>query len=408
MLPSKTITGFIIFWFLVSPGLAYAEPPDTRIDIDSGQDELISIEKQLDKADNSLQASRMVVELRKRIATIRSQSRSCIDSASARISTLTSRREALGEAEIGEDVDVGRLRTELGKEILGSNKGRAACEQLAQVSQELFQRTLDHEQSALKARLFARGIATPGVILDALSDPQAWARVLTGFVTQGSGWQLMSMPQRWSVLVALVLLFLVGVFMRRYWFIQYGRTGKSQYWVSVMPWLITGTGIGALLITFLPNAPLPPITRVVAGVLGWVIIDVLMRIWLDGRKLAGLSERDAKILTRWVRVLTGLFILGGLFTTAELIAQLPDPHYFLLRTVMAWLLLVGVIWTSVILGRVPDLGVPTILRMVLILVTIVAALAETIGFRHLSEYLLIGFGGTVIGFGFFKYIANFF
>jgi hypothetical protein len=57
----------------------------------------------------------------------------------------------------------------------------------------------------------------------------------------------------------------------------------------------------------------------------------------------------------------------------------------------------GVIWSGLILGRVPGLAGTRGVRLLMMLAVIAIALAETLGYRNLSEYLLVGLNGTAAG-----------
>ncbi|NNJ95088.1 MAG: mechanosensitive ion channel family protein, partial [Halobacteria archaeon] len=297
-------------------------------------------------------------------------------------------------------------RRELDTDVNGTEKRRIACEQIAQSSQELIERIQSRQNAALKARLLARGVSTPGVVVDVIGDPRPWSRLVAGFLDEGSGWERLSPPQRWVVLTVFVVLLIAAVVWRRRWFQYHRRDGDSQPFIMAVPWLLAGAGVFVALMIYLPGWPPPLITRLVLGILAWLGIDVFLRIWLVGRRSAGLAAHDAITLDRWLKILVGLLILGGLISTAEAVIRLPDPHYLLLRTIMVWLLFVSLLWSAVILGRVPGLAGMSTSRLLLVVAVLIIAVAETAGYRNLSDYLLLGFGGTVIGLGVFSSVSS--
>jgi small-conductance mechanosensitive channel len=208
------------------------------------------------------------------------------------------------------------------------------------------------------------------------------------------------------VLTVFAVLLIAAVVWRRRWFLHHDRDGNSQLLVMAVPWLLSAAGVFVALMIYLPGWPPPLITRLVLGILVWLSIVVLLRVWLAGRRSAGLAENDATTLDRWLKILVGLLILGSLISTAEAVIRLPDPHYLLLRTVMVWLLFVSLLWSAVILGRVPGLAGTRTSRVLLVLAVLIIAVAETSGYRNLSEHLLLGFGGTAIGLGIFSFISR--
>ncbi len=404
------ILRFMLTVILLGPGNLFAEttPFETEENQAGARNELATIGTQIDIADVSLQARRRISELRKRLIAIRGQARVCITDATAKVENLKARRAALGIATEGEDTGITASRAGLDADFGNNEKRRVACEQIAQTSQDLFERTQAHEQAALKARLFARGISTPMVVLNAFEELRAWSRLVSGFIDEGSGWNKLSSLQRWSVLGLFILLFAAGASWHRHWLTRHPDSTKSSFLVSATPWLLALFGCCGLLIIYLPTWPPALITRLGLGILAWVIIDISLRIWLAGRKSAGLTKTDAKSLTIWFRIMVGLIVLGSLLSTAEAVILLPDPHYFLLRTAMAWLLFAGLMWSAIILGRVPGLAGTLGLRVLIVLSVLAVAVAETLGFRNLSIYLLLGFVGTVGGFLVFNLAAKFF
>ncbi len=406
----RVILRFLLTVMLFGSGSLFAE--DVPFDTAEGQaetrKELTTMSTQIEDAGFSLQARRRVSELRKRLIAIRGQALDCVTDASAKVDALKERREALGVASKAEDAVMSASRARLEADFNQHEKRRIACEEIAQKSQDLFENTQEYEQAALKARLFAHGISTPMVVLNAPEELRAWPNLAPGLIDEGSGWDELSLTQRWSVIILFAVLFTVGIFWRRRWFARHPDAGKRRYLVSAAPLLLGLVGFCGLLTIFLPAWPPALIIRLGLGILAWVIIDVYLHIWLAERVTAGLSEEDAKSLSIWLRIPVGLMVLGSLLSTAEAIILLPDSHYFLLRTAMVWLFFAGVAWSANILGRVPGLAGTLWLRLFIVVVVLAVAVAETLGFRNLSIYMMLGVVGTVGGFVFFNLAAKFF
>lgn len=400
------ILRLILTCLLFCPGWLHANWLDNEQGINAAREELALIKHELDAADNTLQAHRHVQELNRRLVAIRSQGRDCINDAVEKLTVLNTRRETIGARSEGEDKAIINMRRELDANIKDNTRQRVACEQVAQQSEDMVALIQDREQAALVARLFARGESTPGIIVSALEHPLAWSRLVSGFLDEGSGWERLTSIQRWSLITVFVLLAVVGGVWRRRWLLQHPHAGIGRLVVIAAPWLLAVTGACVTLLVLLPGWPPPLITRLLLGVMIWLTFDILLNVWLNGRLADGLDQADASSLTRWLRVLVALVLAGGLLSTAEAVIRLPDAHYFLLRSLMAGLLLVGVVWSAIILGRVPGLAGTRSLRMLMVLAVLVTALAEFLGYRNLSMYLLQGIGGTVLGLVFFGSIAR--
>jgi small-conductance mechanosensitive channel len=394
---------YLLIGLLLSPGLIMAAPSVTEDGSEifkaALQDELKDMSKHIDAADNTLQSRRQMSEYRKQLIEMRSQARDCLNTAVAKLQPLKERSDALGPVAEGEDPEIARLRKQLASDISRTDIQRATCEQVVQVTQDMQDRIEAHEQAALIEKLLARGVSSPAITLATLETPLAWSRLVSGFVDEGSGWERLSTSQRWSVISAILLLVLAGIVWRRRWFRQHEAVGMRQHLVASSPWIAASVGACILLIVYLPKWPPELITRLVIGILVLLVFDLVQRYWLDGRKAAGLEQQDARVLNRWLNVLAGLLIVGALLFTAEAVIQLPDPHYFFLRTGMAWLLFAGLLWSAVIMGRVPGLAGTRGMRVFVVFAALTIAVVETLGFRNLSVYLLLGLSGSAAGFG---------
>lgn len=388
----------LLLIMLAAPASLVAKPLVPGQELDELRSELGTLKQAVEVNDGTLQARRKLSESRQRLQAIRAQARECIADVAAKRVTLTTRREVLGELSRDEGSEVTALRRELDGEINQAEISRVACEQLVQVSQGLLDNIDSRAQAALTARLFARGPSTAKILVGSISEPRAWSRLAAGFLDEGSGWERLSGVQRGLALAVFAGLAVLGYAMVRRRAQRHSLTGAGRQLAVVLPWLLAFAGLAALLSVFLPAWPPILVTRLALGILVWLAIDLVKRIWIVGRHAAGLSGEDARSLSRWLGVLIALIIAGGLVITAEAVIGLPDAHYFLLRTIMAWVLVVALAWLAIILGRVPGLAGTATLRMLLVLAALAIAVAETSGFRNLALYLLLGISGTAAGF----------
>ncbi|MGD8313020.1 MAG: hypothetical protein PVJ66_10545, partial [Gammaproteobacteria bacterium] len=381
---------------LLHPGWLAAQEPVSGQDLDALRAQLVVLENVTDAGD-TLQARRESSGRRKRLQEIRGEARECTTRTQTELASLTARRAALGQPSTAEDPEVSVLRGQLDAAIARGEKRRVACEQIVQQSQVLLDRIEERQQAALVARLFARGPSTPAVLVDAIAQPREWSRLVSGFLAKGSGWERLTPDQHGIVLAVFVLLGGAGVIWQRRWLARHASPNVRRYLAAGVPWLLSVGSAAALLLAFQPAWPPTLVGRLALGVLAWLILDVIQQAWLAGRRSAGLKESDARSLLRWFRLLLALAVAGGLMITAEVVIGLPDPHYFLLRTTVAWLLVIGLVWSTVLLGRIPGMAGSRFLRALLVLAVLVTAIAETLGFRNLSIYLLLGFSGTAAG-----------
>ncbi|HUT40739.1 MAG TPA: mechanosensitive ion channel domain-containing protein [Gammaproteobacteria bacterium] len=365
--------------------------------IDWARGELGGIEQRLDSLGDSVQAQRWLPGFKDILLPVRTAARDCAIKVQENIGTLTVRITALGEPSADETPDVAASRRDLDKQLQLANRQRADCEQIAQLGKELFDRVLAIEKALLTSRLLTREPATWEVVPAAITDPVAWSRLVTGLLSAGSGWDRLSLQERAGVVALLVVLFFTGLGLRHYSKTRSMHSVHMRSVITVLPWLLPAGGVFLLLTVLLPEWPPALIASMALAMVVWLTAGIIIDTWLTGRMAKGMSERDAKLLGRWVRILAALLSMGGLLLSANVVIGLPDPHYLLLRTASLWLLVVGLAWSALILRRVPGLAGTRGVRILMVLAAIMIALAETAGYRNLSVFLLAGLGGTAAG-----------
>ncbi len=394
-----------VILFISSLNLAQADI--ANFDPVTVRDELSAMQTTLEKADNSLQANRQITEYRKRLILIRSRAKECITATTTKVQTLKERLAAIGEVAKSEAKEVDSSIHELDTEADKAHKERVSCELLAQTAQVLIEKIDKREQAALMARLLSHGASTPQVVIGVLGHPREWPQVIANLLNAESGWQLLSSAERWVIVFTALIMFAIGFLSRRYCIRRdLCKSVVSQSLIASSPWLLTFTVIGVLLTALLPQWPPALLTSFMLGGLAWLIFDIAITIWLSACLLRGLAECDVKAIKRWLRIILTLVIASGIVITTEAIIQLPSSYYFFLRTILAWMLLVGALWTAIILGRIPGMASARTLRVTLVLFVFIIALAETLGFRNLAIYLLTGFGGTALGYIVFSQMAK--
>ncbi|MGB5472883.1 MAG: mechanosensitive ion channel domain-containing protein [Gammaproteobacteria bacterium] len=377
---------------------AYAiETGERHAWIEKARSGLEGIQRQLDALGESVQVQRRLPGFKDTIQPVRTEARNCVVEEQSAIDTLTARITALGKPGVDETPEVATSRRDLDRQLQSANSRRADCEQIGQLGKDLFDRVLAMEKAALTSHLLTREPATWEVVPAAITDPVAWSRLVTGLTSAGSGWDRLQPRQRAGVVALLILLFLAGLGLRHYWQTRSMHSVQMRSVITVLPWLLPAGGVFLLLSVLLPEWPPALIASMALAMVVWLTTGIIIDTWLTGRMAKGMSERDAKLLGRWVRILAALLSMGGLLLSANVVIGLPDPHYLLLRTASLWLLVVGLIWSAVILRRVPGLAGTRSVRILLIMAAVVIALAETAGYRNLSFYLLIGLGGTAAG-----------
>jgi small-conductance mechanosensitive channel len=379
------------------PAVHAAEPVAVPDWVPKARTQLAEIERHLGETEPRQLAHRRFAGYKDTILSLRSKARDCVATESANVDSTTTRITALGTPGSGETADVAHLRSDLERQLQRASGRRAECEQVAQQGQDLFNQIIDLEKAALTAVLFTRTTPTWRVLNAVITDPVAWSRLVTGLLASGSGWDRLDNLYRGSTVALVLLLFGAGWLLRRFWQARSLQTDLARSVVSALPWALPAAGAFLWFAVLLPEWPPVLIASVALAVLAWlgagVVVDALLGGWI--RK--GMNTHDARVLGRWVRILSALFLAGWLLLSADAVIGLPDTHYLFLRTVMVWLMALGLIWSGMILGRAPGLAGTQGVRILNFLAVVTIAMAETLGYRNLSEYLLLGLAGTAAG-----------
>lgn len=371
------------------------------------KDELAGHEEDIETADNTLSAYRSLKATRKALSSIQSSANDCILKRSQSASSLQGKRAALGETATGDGAGVRKLRDELDQEISRNEQLRIGCEQVAQAADDLLDRIEQRKNAELKARLLARGVTALHIADDALKEPQAWSRLVAGFLDEGSGWENLSGAEKITIFSVIAIALASGFVLRKRIKTRKKPGDNALLLISALPWILA-FGLGCLLfLWFLPEWPPAVVTRVALGATGWLFLSLVLHAWINGRQKAGLSKKDAVRLLFWMRILLALLVVGTLTITAEAVLRLPDSNYFLLRSAIAWLALIGTIWSAILLGHIPGLAGTRGLRVIMVLVMLAVAVAESLGYRNLSLYLLAVFVGTAAGYIFATALSRF-
>jgi potassium efflux system protein len=405
---SPRVILLIVAWLAVVPPVSAADPVAVPEWIAQARTQFADIDRHLGESEPRQLAHRRFAGYKDTILSLRSKARDCVSTESANVDATTTRINALGAPGSGETEEVVRLRRDLEHQLQQANGRRAECEQVAQQGQDLYDRILELEKAALTAHVFTRTTPTWRVLNVVMTDPVAWSRLVTGLLAAGSGWDRLDNLSRGLTVGLVLLLFGAGWLLRRFWQARSLQTDLARSLVSVLPGALPAGGALLWFTVLLPEWPPVLIASVALAVLVWlgagVIVDTLLSGWI--RK--GMNADDARILGRWVRILSALFLSGWLLLSADAVIGLPVTHYLFLRTVMVWLMALGLIWSGMILGRAPGLAGTQGVRILNFLSVVTIAMAETLGYRNLSEYLLVGLGGTAAGFLAFNALSRMF
>jgi len=360
--------------------------------------QLSALEQQLERVDSMHVAQRKFAGYKESIFPLRARARECVSAGDAEVASLNSRIAALGNATSGATEEVRRLHRELDQQLQQAGLRRAECVQVLQQGEALLDQVQKLENAALTAHVLTRHQPTWQVLDEVLADPLAWSRLLTGLLDAGSGWDRLTLLHRILTIVLGVLLAIAGGVLRHYLLARPLQTDLASSTASTLPGLLPAVGIFLLIAVLLPSWPPVLIASIALALVAWLVAGIIVDTLLAGRIVHGMAAHDAIVLGRWVRILSALLLSGWLLLSADAVIGLPDPHYLLLRSAMAWLMALGLAWSALILGRVPGFAGTRSVRFLMVLAAVGIAGAETSGYRNLSEYLSIGLVGTAAGF----------
>lgn len=381
----------------------------------------------LDKTENYLKRHRYdeakIPDATKQVSQIKSEATQCIATETANLAKTKADLDSLGEPSRVEPTDVKQKRAELNNIIQNSEKLLASCRVFILRSDEILQNLSAEQQKLLSLRLFARGPNFKHLVLKNWNKPSVWIKSIQFFLLNNTGVELLSVADLIGLLAVTLIVLLGGLIVRRQIYISLvkrmvqdtfsGHFSRALLAVSCfyLPHLLVSLSFAVYCYVLTVDvSPVPFISVVAYGLPIYFSLIALVEIFLNPRAPAvsfhGLPEKVAKALARRLKVFLLLLFIGYLLFTTLLTQSLPEETLLLSRGILVFVFVLNLIWAVQLLGRIPRFADTLMIRFGTNLVLLTVLIAELMGYRNLSDYIVQAVFGSLIIFGLFILISR--
>lgn len=352
----------------------------------------------------------------KQLPVIRSRAAACELHTNENLEKIKADLDILGEPMEWDAPEVIQQRQFLQDKKLKQAKLQASCRLLILRSDDAIRIATELQAELLAAELFVRGPGPMELVRANLAQPDLWFTATWEFLTRHSGFDKLTISQH----VALFLLTFAGLSLGwrlRQKVYTYLHAQKPAMRFSVrfiranlsvfgyyLPHLLT-TSIIALYLFLIFGAvkPLPFISIVAYGLPVLFLLVSVIQLFLHPRPPAQfylpIPTEVSKAIAKRLQILVLLLFIGYLLFITLLAQSLPEHPLLLARSIFAAVLVLNLIWVVWLLGRIPNF--PSVIgpRISLSLIFIGILIAELMGYRNLSQFVLLAILGSIFAYG---------
>ena len=418
VIPPINLALFVILVFFVSTSNA-----DNGIN----QESLQNYAKTLDTIENNLKRNRYsedeIPKTIKQTTQIKLAASQCILDESTNIKKLNVDLDSLGKQAEIEPAAVKQKRYELNDKILKAEKFLASCRVFVLRSEDVLKNLSAEQQKLLSARLFAKSADIKYLIIENWNKPTLWLQATKSFLLNNTGIELLSVANVLVLLFIILLSFTVSLIVRKKickhiskkmmhdTFSNYFARSLLAVSAFYTPHLFISltTAIFCYTITS-AISPIPFVSVIAYGLPIYFTLIAIVEIFLKPRKPAtsfhGLPDDVAKTLARRIKVFILLLFVGYLLFTTLLSQSLPAETLLLSRGIFTLIFILNLIWAVQLLGQIPRFENTLFIRFGINLVLVSVLIAELLGYRNLSSYVILAVFGTLFVFGLFILLSR--
>lgn len=411
---------FLAVWFAGGASLVHAQDLNaeqiTRLGREIRQQERTLADKTPDGPD-------VLAQLLARANEVRSMATDCVQTSAAEQTRLSGELAALGPATEDDAGGVVKARKNLEDATTQAAQRVGECRLLALEAQRVVTSINLRQQQILASRLLTKGPDFTELLRRNLSEPLIWLDFARNFLLRDSG--LLELPAAvFAGLVALAALAAWSGFVtQRRLRARLARRevsarmtdglirGILATFARYAPYLATSLVIsGYLTVVSWGQWPLPFITLFAYGLVLYYLLVATIRLILAPAAPASpylpLPADLTRKLAQRLRVLALLLLLGFLLFATLLSWDMPEVQYLLVRGVYVAFLVINLIWVTWLTGRLASSRRGHGLGFLLALVLLAALVAEGLGYRNLTQFLMVGLVGSLLGLGLMRLISS--
>lgn len=342
----------------------------------------------------------------------------CVSDLQQHIDDLNDDLTKLGEKTSAEPANVSRKRKELENDRIKLTKPQAACRLIELRSKTMLTQISTINKQILKQEMLARSPDILEIITENLTQPMFWVEHVQTFIDHQGDIKQISSTQVLIVATVLAILIFLGVKLRailRYWGAAadlWNDSFASRFTLALvttleyytLPLLIT-LGLSALAFLYTHNIEPTPFASITAySLLVYVLAILIVRLLFmppkPARQFLSIVSRISTGLSRRLRVLALIVLIGYLAIASLHGKSIPESSYMLAYSIWSFMMAANLIWALRLVS-----GSEKISRRLHILITsvmviiAVSLLVEWIGYRNLALQSRRVVIGTFITYG---------
>jgi potassium-dependent mechanosensitive channel len=349
----------------------------------------------------------------RQVTALRTAAGECQQIATDQLARVGQALAAVGDKQTDETTDLATTRQKIEAYKTQTEGRRAECRLHIVFADSLIEKIDAAQKSLLKERLTRRGASIWDLALWNLQHAQVWSDAGIGAAAGALAFGATD-----AVGVVLVCLLLAagirgGLWLRRRLEPFVAKPPEPSFSMQLAHGIVAATtrdivlwapvaGVAvAFIVTDAIAAELTFRTIFAVGLAGFLTARILIRGLLapnsPARQLIGLDNGLARALLRRLAVVAGTIALGVSLHFAPLEARLPLEANLLARSVYVAILVINLGWLTWLVGLMPRLrNAGRVIRLVLMATLFIILVAEWLGYRSLSSYLLEGLMETSV------------
>jgi len=419
----RYIRWLLLFAVLAMHSSVWAIDPLFSIKLGEAEGKLGLIEKSLSNSDRRFELA-VLKEFQEQGLEVRKIANECIDFSEKEINKSAEDLELLGAQAVTEDEEVTQKRQSLNQNMLSNAQELASCRLMLLRTNEMVDIALQRQQLKLANELLVK---TDHVVLNIkrnLLNPGAVWSAAIDFIKTDSG--LDTIRKNWILLLGLILMAVSVILFMKGWLKSHinqhansdSKGYLSQFQLSLMtcgshylsPFLILAALNSFYLIQFVNTLELDFIGWLLFGLFLYVGMTLAIRIMLNpcppAERLTQLPEQVSLLLSRRLRLLSKLLLVGFLMFIAINIHDFPEQITALLRNVYLFLLVINLSWVIWLLRYYEGVSNIHFLRVLIILGLLMCLVSDWMGYINLADFILIGIIGSILLWAFTIFIIR--
>ncbi len=414
----------LVLLFLSPASTSFAQTVNQKFDLDEVNTELYKIEA--DIKDQRFLLPKLDDYLDK-LPRYTAQANGCINTSAGKLKEIEKRLVKLGEEAEGEPTDVAFIRKSLNTEKQELINREASCKAILVRSEEAIKDISLFRKKNLERKSFDRGDSILDVLHKIHAIPSLSETRLVKLLESSRGVNVLSSSEVIMLLSILIITTAIALYIRsllsrwdknsliRWEQKHLGDSDTGTRFIAAFLMTVRRYVLSLLLSTSLATfvaietidrVPTPLITIVLYNLPLLILSLALIYFIFIALPSLGLRKDISKKVLISLRfrlaILAIIIYLGHLLFQTILSNSLTEETFFLVRAILAILLVMNIIWALWLTRYIKGPGLSTHTLIIVSLVLSAAVVAELTGYRNLAGFILKGVTGSLISYALFQ------